>query len=158
MDETRLSPVEAAILVLISRGVSKPEAIAEVLRLSPEEVKRVIEDLKAKGLVEEVEKRVLFVKKRVLRLTRKGFDALPEALETLRSIAEKARRAYEAMRRHREAVSNEGVVVAPYYDLSDILLAEELLVLPALVMLGMLPAMFLIDVGAAGTHSHGGHG
>ena len=157
MDEQRLSPLEAAVLVLIARGVSKPEAIADVLRVAPEEVERVIEELKARGLVEETEKRILFLRRRTLRLTKKGFDILPKALEVLKSIAEKARQAHEALRAGREATGGQGVVY-PYYDLGGLLLAEELLVLPALVALGLLPATLLTDLGSVhhDNHSHEG--
>ena len=97
-------------------------------------------------------KRLLVFKRRELRLTRRGFDMLPKALEMLKSIAEKARRAYEELRRsHEEPVVQAGqsAVLTPV----DALLMEELMILPALVVLGLLPAAMLTDMTLV-THGH----
>lgn len=150
MGDEQLTPAEAAVLVLISRGITKPEVIADTMRISVDEVKRLIESLKAKGLVEEEEKKILFLRRKRLRLTSKGFDALSEALELLKKIAERARHAYEAMRAHRLSTEQAGdAVEGREYNVYAPFSAEELMILPVLVTLGILPAVMLAEAGLA---------
>ncbi len=84
-------PLEDAVLVAIARGVETVGELAEVLNVSREDVERVVERLKAEGLIrEEVVGRWIF-KKRVLKLTEEGFRRASEAYEKLRRLAEEIR-------------------------------------------------------------------
>ena len=153
-----LTPLEAAVLVLIARGVDNPRDIAELLNVSEGDVRRVIEGLVARGFLERRERRILFFKREKLVLTELGFEALSDAEKILREIAERVRRATQAImeaKRGQHNAEEQPVVLAP----------DEVILAPLLVTLGLLPGLLALDmlallgagVDASTHHGHGGH-
>lgn len=126
---------EAAALLIIHRGVSTVNGLAEALNVSAREAEQIVAGLEARGLVERVRGGLL--RREKLRLTRRGLDAVPEAAEALRRASEAAVRAAEEARRGGRP------------DVDD----EVISVLPALAFLGLIPlwvTSILAPIAAAG--------
>ena len=83
-----------AILLAIAEGLKTPKAIVEKLNVKIDDVKNVLQDLEARGLVEKKIKGLIF-KKEVYELTKAGFERSARIKEKLRSIADQLREAYE---------------------------------------------------------------
>jgi len=83
-----------AILLAIAEGLKTPKAIVEKLNVKIDDVKNVLQDLEARGLVEKKTKGLIF-KKEVYELTKAGFERSARIKEKLRSIADQLREAYE---------------------------------------------------------------
>jgi DNA-binding MarR family transcriptional regulator len=126
----KLNLVEAAVLTAIAEGVDTVEGIAELLKVSREDAEALVEQLKAKGLIVEEEKRLLFIRRRRLRLTRAGLEALEQARRMLS----------EAASRVREAAERARVEGQPF----EMLVPDEvLLILPVLEMAGLISLLEL---------------
>ena len=83
-----------AILLAIAEGLKTPKAIVEKLNVKIDDVKNVLQDLEARGLVEKKIKGLIF-KKEVYELTKAGFERSARIKEKLSSIADQLREAYE---------------------------------------------------------------
>ena len=66
------------VLEAIARGAEDVEEVAEETSLPVQVVRQVVSELKAAGLVDEVEKKGIVVKHRVLAVTPKGMEVLAE--------------------------------------------------------------------------------
>ncbi len=130
-----MEPLEAAVLLAVSKGVNTVENLALLLNVDKEELGRVVEGLVAKGLL-NVQVKGLIFKRKVLTLTRAGYNLLPEASKKVKEIAEKAR---EVVRKVRE----QGLSREEAYGL----LTPYMPVLPLLVWLGLLPTWLLPFIG-----------
>ncbi len=130
-----LGLVEAAILAAVANGVDTIEGLARLLRMDRGDVERVVEELKAKGLLVEEEKGFI-IRRRRLRLTREGYEALGRARRLLEEAAKSAREVLERVRREgRGRVSLE--------ELEGLLAPELLAVLPLLQFIGLIPLLEL---------------
>jgi len=127
-----------AVLAAIAGGASSIEEIANALMVKEDMVRRVIDELKRSGLVEEVERGFWIFKRKVLRLTEDGRVRAEETLERLRRVAEEIRSKVS------EELGPEEVqkIIEPYapalpllfyLGLLDLLLLESLFLLPSLV-------------------------
>jgi len=125
-----LKPSEAAVLLAISNGIDSLEAIARALNVSKDTARQIIEELEAKGLVEVHEEGRIIRRKR-LRLTRQGLDALAEARRQLDELLE----AYRHYRKEK--------MLPPSWSWG---LDEFLLALPLLALLGIVPAVEIIEL------------
>ena len=125
-----LKPSEAAVLLAISNGIDSLEAIARVLNTSKDTVRQIVEELEAKGLV-EIHEEGRIIKRRRLRLTRQGLDALAEARRQLDKLLE----AYQHYRREK--------MLPPSWSWG---LDEFLLALPLLALLGIVPAIEIVEL------------
>lgn len=134
---------EAAVLVLVHRGVSTVKDIAAILNTSVEEAKSIVESLEARGLIERVTTGVIF-RREQLRLTRRGLEAIPEAVDVLKKASEALVKAAEDARKSEERQSREG-------------LGEDMLaLLPALLYLGLVPGWVAATL-LPYTHTLAGH-
>jgi DNA-binding MarR family transcriptional regulator len=126
----KINLVEAAVLVAIAEGVDTIDGIAELLRISREDAEALVDQLKAKGLVVEEERKLLFIHKKRLRLTRKGLEALEQARNMLKEAAGKVK----------EATEKASIEGKPF----EILLTDDiLLILPVLEMVGFISLLEL---------------
>ena len=132
-----LRPSEAAVLLAISNGIDTVDAVARALNTSKETVEQIVGELEAKGLVERHEEGRI-IKRRKLRLTRQGLDALAEARRQLDKLLE----AYQHYRREK-ALPTSWV-----WGLDEFLLA-----LPLLALLGIVPAIEIIELLGAATEA-----
>jgi len=120
-----LTPSQAAVLLAVHRGIDTVDALAKALRVSREVVEKIVEELKAAGLLEEY-RSGLILKRRRLRLTRQGLDAVPEAMRLMEHAAAAAKKLLQEQR------LPEDWSWGP---------RELLLAVPLLPMLGLLTAM-----------------
>ena len=138
-----LRPSEAAVLLAISNGIDTVDAIARALNASRETVRRIVEDLAARGLV-EVRREGRIIRKEKLRLTRMGLDSLGEARRQLQELV-------EAYKHYRESRA-----LPPTWRWG---LDEFMLVLPLLAVLGIVAATELVDLlGSLGADDQAGLG
>ena len=87
-----LDQLSIAVLYAISLNKSNPKEIAAMLNVDVEDVKRVISELKSKGLIKEVEEGFWIFKTKRYVLTREGYNTLKEALKHLQPKIEEAKR------------------------------------------------------------------
>ncbi len=92
MVEYDLDQLSIAVLYAISLDKSNPKEIASLLNVDVNDVKKVIEELKAKGLVKEVEEGFWIFKTKKYVLTREGYNTLKEALKHLQPKIEEAKK------------------------------------------------------------------
>ncbi len=92
MVEYDLDQFSIAVLYALSLGRSDPRAIAAMLNADVEDVKRVIEELKERELIKEVEEGFWIFKTKRYVLTREGYNTLKEALKRIEPKLEEARR------------------------------------------------------------------
>ncbi len=92
MVEYDLDQLSIAVLYAISLDKSNPRDIASMLNVDVEDVKKVIGELKAKGLIKEVEEGFWIFKSKRYVLTREGYNTLKEALKHLQPKIEEAKK------------------------------------------------------------------
>ncbi len=90
-DDLRIT-LEDAVLAALARGAESVSELANALNVDEDDVARVVERLKAEGLVREEVTGWWVFRRRVLRLTEEGFNRASKALERLERIAEEVRR------------------------------------------------------------------
>ncbi|AEM39334.1 hypothetical protein Pyrfu_1476 [Pyrolobus fumarii 1A] len=129
-----LSPLEAAILVAVARGVDDPREIAKLFNTRVEDVEDAIKRLAMRGLLEVEEKRILFLKRRRIRLTGKGLELVPEATRVLEKLANTIRAGIEAVRGAPPSSVDRQEEAYPA------LPADFAMLVPFLVWMGLLPA------------------
>jgi len=118
--------LEDAVLLAIANGLKTPKDIAKKLNVKLDDVKVVLDNLEAQGLVERKVKGILF-KKEVYELTRQGFERAMNVKEKLTRVAEEIKEAYK---RGDTARVEEIVASYSYF-------------LPLMLMLGLLDIMWL---------------
>ena len=128
-----LRPREAAVILAISKGIDTVDALAKALNTGKEAVEQVVEELKSRGLVEEVVEGKI-IKRRRLCLTALGLDALVEAQKRINDLV----KAYEHYR--------EARTLPPSWPWG---LEEFLTALPLLTILGLVPATEVLALLAA---------
>ncbi len=127
-----LEPLEAAVLVAVSRGLKTVKEIARALNVHPSDVEKVVERLVSKGLL--CRRRKGWLRRRVeLCLSGKGYNVLPAAISILENIARRIREARLKPGSGHEEVTQHEVT----------LLDTSMFLLPFLVWLGLLPLELL---------------
>ena len=121
--------LEDAVLLAIANGLKTPKDIAKKLNVKLDDVKVVLLNLEAQGLVERKVKGLLF-KKEVYELTRQGFERAMKAKEKLMRVAEEIKEAYK---RGDTARVEEIVASYSYF-------------LPLMLMFGLLDVMWLSSI------------
>jgi len=126
-----------AVLAAVAAGAESVGEIADALMVEEAAVERVVEELKSKGLVIEVEKGFWIFKKKVLRLTEVGRLRAEEVLRYLRELAAEVREKVGSSSRAeevREIIEPYGPVLPLllYLGLLDLMLFESMLFMPLL--------------------------
>ncbi|BES82822.1 helix-turn-helix domain-containing protein [Pyrodictium abyssi] len=136
-----LTPSQAAVLLAVHRGIDTVEGLAKALRVSREVVERIVEELKAAGLLEEY-RSGLILKRRRLRLTRQGLDAVPEAMRLMEHAAVAAKKLLQEQRLPEDWSwgPRELLLAAPLLPMLGLLTAME-----AMMLLSVLTGLALAD-------------
>ena len=124
-----------AVLAAIANGIDTIEELSKVFMVREEFVKKIVDELKNEGLIEEVEKGFWIFKRRVLRLTSKGLRVADRAIVRLKEIAD------EIKGKIRKEMSHDELreVLKPYMPIIPLLVYLNLLDLVLLDILFTMP-------------------
>jgi hypothetical protein len=90
------SPKHFMVLDAIARGMKKVDSISNVTKLSKDEVKLIVNDLRTQKLITATEKRGFFGNKKIeVQITDTGFKILESKKEELSSKAQRLQQLYQ---------------------------------------------------------------